>query len=317
MKIVILDSDRENPGDLSWEGIEMLGSTVIYDSTPYDEDIIIERLANADIAVTNKTPLTEHVIANSPSLKYVTVLATGYNIVDTAAAGKRGIIVSNVPSYGTDSVAEFAVSLLLELCHHVGHHSDLVRSGMWEREGRWCFWDSEQIELRGKTMEIIGMGRIGRRVADIASALKMNVITSSAHRKDDTPYRFVDLDELFRQSDVISLHCPLTPETEEIINRSTIEKMKDGVLIINNSRGGLVNEKDLRDALISGKVKGAAVDVVSSEPVSSSNPLLTAPNCIITPHISWAAKEARERIMRTTEENIRSFIEGRPQNTVN
>ena len=316
MKIVILDAYTENPGDLSWEETETLGDVTIYERTPSDDDEIIRRLSGAEVAVTNKTPIGRNVIENSPFLKFITVLATGYNVVDTEVAREKGITVSNVPDYGTDSVAQAAVALLLELCHHMGHHSGEVHRGRWERSTDWCFWDYPLVELSGKTMGIIGFGRIGHRTAEIAKALSMKVIVNSRKTENDG-WEYVTKDELFRRSDVIVLHCPLTPDTEGLINRDTISEMKDGVLLVNNARGGLVNEKDLADALSSGKVGGAAVDVVSTEPIRSDNPLLSAPNCIITPHLSWGAKEARERIMHTTAENIRAYKNGKPQNVVN
>ncbi len=316
MKIVILDGYAENPGDLSWERIERLGDVTIYERTGKSDEEIISRLSDADIAITNKTPITRKAIDALPSLKFISVLATGYNVVDTAYARKKGIAVSNVPSYGTDSVAQSAIALLLELCHHIGHHSDEVHKGRWEKSLDWCFWDYPLIELSGKTMGIIGFGRIGRRTAEIAKAFNMNVIVSSRTVRDDE-WEYVTKDELYARSDVIVLHTPLTPETEGIINRETIRKMKDGVLIVNNARGGLIVEEDLADALRSGKVGGAAVDVVSTEPIESSNPLLSAPNSIITPHLSWGAKEAKERIMEITEANISAFVAGKPQNVVN
>ena len=316
MKIVILDGYAENPGDLSWERIERLGDVTIYERTGKSDEEIISRLSDADIAITNKTPITRKAIDSLPSLKFISVLATGYNVVDTDYARKKGIAVSNVPSYGTDSVAQSAIALLLELCHHIGHHSDEVHKGRWEKSRDWCFWDYPLIELSGKTMGIIGFGRIGRRTAEIAKALNIKVIVSSRTVRDDE-WEYVTKDELYARSDVIVLHSPLTPETEHIINRETIRKMKDGVLIVNNARGGLIVEEDLADALRSGKVGGAAVDVVSTEPIESSNPLLSAPNSIITPHLSWGAKEARERIMEITEANISAFATGKPQNVVN
>lgn len=316
MKIVILDGYAENPGDLSWERIERLGDVTIYERTGKSDEEIISRLSDADIAITNKTPITRKAIDSLPSLKFISVLATGYNVVDTDYARKKGIAVSNVPSYGTDSVAQSAIALLLELCHHIGHHSDEVHKGRWEKSRDWCFWDYPLIELSGKTMGIIGFGRIGRRTAEIAKALNMKAIVSSRTVRDDE-WEYVTKDELYARSDVIVLHTPLTPETEGIINRETIRKMKDGVLIVNNARGGLIVEEDLADALRSGKVGGAAVDVVSREPIESSNPLLSAPNSIITPHLSWGAKEARERIMEITEANISAFATGKAQNVVN
>ncbi len=316
MKIVILDGYAENPGDLSWDEIEKLGDVTIYDRTQSDDELIIDRLAGAEVALTNKTPLDKYVIENSPNLKFISVLATGYNVVDTLSAKKRGIAVSNVPSYGTDSVAQTAVALLLELCHHVGHHSEEVRSGRWEKNVDWCFWDYPLVELSGKTMGIIGFGRIGHRTAEIAKALNMKVIVNSLRNGNDG-WEYVTKDELYRRSDVIVLHSPLTEDTKGLINRETIARMKNGVFIINNARGGLIVEKDLADALLSQKVGGAAVDVVSTEPVRGDNPLLSAPNCIITPHLSWGAREARERIMKTTAENIRAYMNGRVQNVVN
>ena len=316
MKIVILDAYTENPGDLSWEEIEKLGDVTIYERTQPDDDEIIRRLSGAEVAVTNKTPIDRAVIGSSPNLKFITVLATGYNVVDTAAAGERGITVSNVPDYGTDSVAQAAVALLLELCHHAGHHSGEVHRGRWEKSRDWCFWDYPLMELSCKTMGIIGFGRIGHRTAEIAKALNMNVIVNS-RKTENGGWEYVTKDELYRRSDVIILHCPLTDDTAGLINRETIAKMKDGVLLVNNARGGLVNERDLADALLSGKVGGAAVDVVSTEPIRGDNPLLSAPNCIITPHLSWGAKEARERILSTTAENIRAYASGKPQNVVN
>ncbi len=316
MKIVVLDGYAENPGDISWSMLEKLGDVTIYDRTENNDDVIIKRLSKADIAVTNKTPITKHVIDSLPNLKFISVLATGYNIVDTVYARKKGIAVSNVPSYGTDSVAQAAIALLLELCIHIGHHSDEVRKGSWERSRDWCFWDYPIIELRSKTMGIFGFGRIGHRTAEIAKALGMNVIVSSRTVRDDG-WEYVTSDELYARSDVIVLHSLLTPETEGIINRESISRMKDGVLIVNNARGGLIVEEDLAEALRSGKVGGAAVDVVSIEPIESENPLLKAPNCIITPHLSWGAREARERIMDITAANITAFKAGRPQNVVN
>ncbi len=316
MKIVVLDGYAENPGDLSWERIEKLGDVTIYDRTENNDEEIISRLSGADIAVTNKTPITRHVIDALPHLKFISVLATGYNIVDTGYARKKGIAVSNVPSYGTDSVAQSAIALLLELCHHTGHHSDEVHKGRWEKSSDWCFWDYPLIELSRKTMGIIGFGRIGHRTAEIAKALNMNVIVSSRTVRDDG-WKYVTADELYTESDVIVLHTLLTPATKGIINRETIAKMKDGVLIVNNARGDLIVEEDLAEALKSGKVGGAALDVVSREPIDSGNPLLSAPNCIITPHLSWGAKEARERIMEITAANISAFTAGMPQNVVN
>ncbi len=319
MKMVILDAYTENPGDLSWDSLKQFGELTIYDRTPDDDNEIIRRIGDADIVLTNKTPLRARVFESCPNLRYVSVLATGYNVVDIDKARELGIPVSNVPAYGTDAVAQFAIALLLEVCHHVAHHSQAVHEGKWAANPDWCFWDYPLIELAGKTLGIIGFGRIGQATARIAKALGMRVIAQSRTQREEAKAlaEYVDLDTLFAKSDVIALHCPLFPETEGIINKENIAKMKDGVIIINNSRGQLVVEQDLADALNSGKVYAAGLDVVSTEPIKSDNPLLGAKNCLITPHISWAPKESRQRIMDTTAENLRSFIEGTPQNVIN
>jgi len=317
MKIVVLDGYTENPGDLSWAQLEELGELTVYDRTPADK--VIERIGDAEIVLTNKTPITGETMQACPNMKFISVLATGYNIVDCAAAKERGIPVCNVPTYGTASVAQFAIALLLEVCHHVAHHDRAVHEGRWESNPDWCFWDYPLIELAGKTMGIIGLGRIGQATARIAKALGMRVIaTDSVHSEAGAQAaEYVELDALLAQSDVIALHCPLFPETQGIINKNTIAKMKDGVIIINNSRGQLVVEQDLADALNSGKVYAAGLDVVSTEPIRGDNPLLSAKNCIITPHISWAPKESRMRIMDTSAENLRAFLAGSPINVVN
>ncbi len=319
MKIVILDGYCVNPGDRSWEKLEKLGELTVYDRTSYNDADIIERIGDSEIVVTNKTPISENTLKSCPGIKFITVLATGYNIVDTAAARARGIGVANIPGYGTDAVAQFAISLLLELCAHVGHHSARVHEGAWNSSPDWCFWDHPLIELTGKTIGILGYGRIGKQTGRIAKALGMKVLANSRSKQSgsDDVAEFTDVDTLIRSCDVIALHCPLFPETREIINKDSIAKMKDGVMIINNSRGQLVNEQDLADALNSGKVAAAGLDVLSSEPVSSDNPLLTAKNCIITPHISWAPVEARQRIIDATCSNITAFLEGRAENIVN
>ena len=319
MKIVVLDGFSENPGDLSWDGLKALGELTVYDRSTGGEAQVIERIGNADIAVTNKTPISKNVIDSCPDLKYITVLATGYNIVDVDYARLKGIDVSNIPTYGTASVAQFAMALLLEICHHVAHHSEAVHAGRWERNPDWCFWDFPLIELYGKTIGIIGFGRIGQTMGNIAKAFGMNVLVFSRSIKESAKSigTYVDLDTLLQKSDVISLHCPLNANTQGIINAENISKMKDGVIIINNSRGGLVVEQDLADALNSGKVYAAGIDVVSVEPILNDNPLLSAKNCFITPHISWAAKEARQRIMEGTINNIVAFLNGNPVNVVN
>ena len=321
MKIVVLDGYTENPGDLSWDRLAKEGDFIYFDRTPIeDTDEIVRRISNADIVITNKTPITKEIFDRCASIRYVAILATGYNIVDIEYAKSKGIPVSNVPTYGTDSVSQFAIALLLELCHHIGHHSDAVNKGRWEKNPDWCFWDYPLIELAGKTLGIIGFGRIGHRTGQIAKALNMNVIVNDNFENPlfkEEGFKYVSRDELFRLSDVICLHCPLFSDTEGLINKENISKMKDGVLIVNNSRGALVVEKDLADALNCGKVGGAALDVVSTEPIRSDNPLLKAKNCIITPHMSWGAKEARQRIMDITVDNVVSFKDGNPKNVVN
>ncbi|MBR0307267.1 MAG: D-2-hydroxyacid dehydrogenase [Mogibacterium sp.] len=320
MKIVVLDAYTENPGDLSWEPLEALGELTVYDRTSYSDDpLIAERLQGADIAVVNKTPISKETIDRCPDLKAVAVLATGYNIVDYKYARERGIAVMNVPTYGTQIVGQYAVGLLLEICSHYGHHDATVKEGRWQNNADWCYWDYPMIELYGKTAGIIGLGRIGQTTARILGAIGMKVIAYDSFESESGRElaEYVSLDRLFAESDVIFLHCPLFPETEGIINKDNIAKMKDGVIIINNSRGQLVAEQDLADALDSGKVYAAAVDVLSAEPVRADNPLLKAKNTIITPHISWAAKEARQRIMDITAENIKAFALGEPVNVVN
>jgi glycerate dehydrogenase len=320
MKIVILDGYTENPGDLSWEGFEKLGELTVYDRTSLtDPKETIHRIGNADAVYTNKTPVTAEVINACPSIKYIGVLATGYNVVDVNAARARGIPVCNIPSYGTAAVGQFAIALLLEICHHIGHHDRAVREGRWENGVDWCFWDYPLIELSGKTMGIIGFGRIGQTTGTIAKALGMKVlaydraVTAGGRQIGE----YVSLDALLAWSDVVALHCPLFPETEGIVNKANIAKMKDGVIILNNSRGLLVVEQDLADALNSGKVYAAGLDVVSVEPVRGDNPLLNAKNCFITPHISWAPKESRQRLMDIAVNNLAAFIGGSPVNVVN
>ncbi len=320
MKIVVLDGYTENPGDLSWGEFEKLGEVTVYDrSSLTDENEAIERIGDADIVYTNKTPVTKKVIDACPNLKMISVLATGYNVVDYEYAKEKGIPVTNVPTYGTASVSQFAIALLLEICHHIGHHDKTVHNGKWENCIDWCYWDYPLIELDGKTMGIIGFGRIGQSTGRIAKALGMKVLAF-----DQFPNEFgkeiadyVDLDTLLNQSDVIAVHCPLFPSTEGIINKDNIAKMKDGVILLNNSRGPLVVEQDLADALNSGKIAAAGLDVVSTEPIKGDNPLLKAKNCIITPHISWAPKESRQRIMDCAVENAKAFLAGTPVNVVN
>ena len=320
MKIVILDGYTENPGDLSWDGLSQLGDVTIYDRTSLtDEAEIISRIGDAQVVLTNKTPISRRVMDACPNMKYISVLATGYNVIDVAYAREKNIPVSNVPVYGTRSVSQFAIALLLEVCHHVGHHSDTVHAGKWENCQDWCYWDYPQMELAGKTYGLLGCGNIGVHTAEIARALGMRVITYDARPTEAgrKVAEYVELDELFAQSDILGLQMPLFPFNTGIINKENIAKMKDGVIIINNSRGQMVVEQDLADALNSGKVAAAGLDVVSTEPIRSDNPLLKAKNCIITPHMSWGAKESRQRIMDCTEANVRSFLEGAPQNVVN
>ncbi len=320
MKIVVLDGYTENPGDLSWEGVEALGELTVYERTPlHDEEEIISRIGDAEVVLTNKTPITKNVLDACPQIRMISVLATGYNIVDTAYAKEKGIPVCNIPTYGTDSVAQFAIALLLEICHHIGHHDRTVKEGKWENCPDFCYWDYPLIELAGKTLGIIGFGRIGRRTGEIAKALGMHVLAYDSFENEAGRQiaDYVTLDELFTKSDVIALHCPLFPETQGIINKDSIAKMKDGVIILNNSRGPLIVEQDLADALDRGKVAAAGVDVASTEPIKGDNPLLTAKNCIITPHMSWGAKEARQRIMDMTVDNIKGYLQGEPVNVVN
>ena len=320
MKLVILDGYTENPGDLSWDGLRELAEVTVYDRTSLtDPAQTIARIADAEIVLTNKTPLPRAVFEACPNIKMVGVLATGYNVVDIACARERGIPVCNVPAYGTASVSQYAIALLLEACHHIGHHSDAVHAGRWASCPDWCFWDYPLIELEHKTIGIIGFGRIGQAEGRIARAMGMRVLAHDVYPNDAGRAigEYVDLDTLLRESDVVSLHCNLTPENTGLINKTNIAKMKDGAILINNARGQLIVEQDVADALNSGKLAAAGLDVVYTEPIRPDNPLLTAKNCIITPHISWAPKESRQRIMDVTAENIRAFLAGTPQNVVN
>ncbi|MEA4928077.1 MAG: D-2-hydroxyacid dehydrogenase [Candidatus Limiplasma sp.] len=315
--IVILDGKTENPGDLSWSGLEALGSLTVYDRTP--EDQIPARIGDHDIVITNKTPLTRATLDACPSVRYIGVLATGYNVVDVAAAREKGIPVSNVPTYGTEVVGQYAIALLLEICQHVQRHADAVAQGRWTRSEDFCFWDYPLIELAGKTMGVIGFGRIGQVTGRIAQALGMRVLAFDRHPKDSgrSIAQYVSLDEMYARSDVISLHCPLLPENTGMINRTSIAAMKDGVILLNNSRGPLIVEQDLADALNSGKVYAAGLDVVSTEPIRDDNPLLRAKNCLITPHISWAAQESRKRLLDIAVDNLAQYLRGTPVNVVN
>jgi glycerate dehydrogenase len=323
MKIVVLDGYTLNPGDLSWAGLEELGDLTVYDRTVFDrsnDNLIIERIGDAQIVFTNKTPLPREVLSKVPNVKYIGVLATGYNIVDIEAAKELGITVTNIPTYGTDSVAQMVFAHLLEICHHVAAHSDAVKNGEWTNNVDWCFWKYPLIELAGKTMGIIGYGRIGQAVGRVAQAFGMKVLANDKYPNKDLEsdtLKYVELDELLANSDVISLHCPLFEENKGMINKDSIAKMKDGVIIINTSRGPLIVEDDLAEALNSGKVYAAGLDVVSTEPIKADNPLLKAKNIFLTPHMSWAPKESRQRLMDIAVNNLKQFLEGSPVNVVN
>lgn len=318
MKIVVLDGYTLNPGDLTWAGIEKFGEVAVYDRTLPQE--VAERLAGAEIVFTNKTPLTREHFAANPQIRFVGVLATGYNVVDVAAARERKIPVCNIPTYGTMAVAQFATALMLELCHRIGRHADSVKAGDWSRGNDFCYWLNPLIELDGKTLGIVGFGRIGQAFGRIAQAFGMKILAVDDYpnkQLESNTLRYATLDELYANADVISLHCPLFDSNKGMIDKAAIGKMKPGVLILNTSRGPLINEADLAEALQSGRVAGAALDVLSSEPPSPSNPLLSAPNCIVTPHIAWATKEARSRLMNIATDNLSSCLKGTPQNVVN
>lgn len=319
MKTVILDAYAENHGDLSWDWLTRFGQYRLYDFCTKSEQEIIERIGDSDIVITNKTPVSRHIMDACQSIKYISILATGYDIIDTDCAAEKGIPVSNIPAYGTAAVAQHAIALLLELCNKVSYYSGRVHEGHWGRCSEWCFWDEPILELSGKTMGIIGFGRIGQAVGRIASALGMKVLAYNRHHTEGGRdcAEYTDLDTLFAASDVISLHCPLNDENTGLINSRNIAKMKDGAIIINNSRGGLVVDEDLAEALSSGKVAAAGLDVISQEPIPDSDPLLKCENCVITPHISWASFDSRRRIMEQTERNIEAFLAGKSINVVN
>lgn len=322
MKIVVLDGFILNPGDLTWEGFEELGEIVVYDRTSYDPsdiDLIMERSKDADAILINKTPITRELLDNLPKLKYIGVLATGYNVVDIEAAKEKDVVVTNIPSYGTDAVAQMVFALLFELTNHVAEHNMAVKEGQWSSKPDWCFWNKPLMELSGKTIGIIGYGRIGQSVGQVAQAFGMKVLANANRPRrelENENMKYVDLNELYKSSDVISLHCPLTDDTKAMINKNSISQMKDGVIIINTSRGPLIVEEDLAKALESGKVKGAGLDVVNVEPIELDNPLLKQDNCIITPHIAWAPLETRARLMNIAVNNLTKFIEGNPINIV-
>ena len=318
MKIVVLDGYTLNPGDLSWDGLKKIGDLVVYDRTPADK--IVERATGAEIVFTNKTPLNKDVLKQLDSLKYIGVLATGYNVVDTETAKDKGIIVTNIPGYGTDSVAQLTFALLLELCHHVQRHSDSVMQGKWAQSADFCYWDYPLVELSGKTMGIIGFGNIGSKVADIAASFGMSVIgndnfkTDQYHRKN---FKWADVNQLLEQSDVVSIHCPLFPETKGLIDKVRLRMMKKSAFLLNTSRGPVIVDEDLAEALNNGTIAGAGIDVLSIEPPSKDNPLFSAKNCLITPHIAWATKEARTRLMDIAVNNLSAFVNGVPVNVVN
>lgn len=317
MKIVVLDGYALNPGDLSWEGIKEMGDVVVHDRTSPDQ--IVERSRGADVLFTNKTPVRESVIRQLADLKFIGVLATGYNIIDVKAARERGVIVSNIPDYGSYSVAQLTLALLLELCHHVQRHSDSVYEGKWASSKDWCFWDYPLVELAGKTMGIIGFGSIGQKVGDMATAFGMKLLgtartqSDQSHRKN---FRWADIGELLEESDVVSIHCPLTPDTEGMINAQSLRRMKKHAFLINTSRGPIIVDQDLADALNDGVISGAGIDVLSVEPPPKDNPLFNAKNCIITPHIAWATRDARKRLMDMATNNLRAFVKGSPVNVV-
>lgn len=318
MKIVILDGNALNPGDLFYDVLKQFGDVTVYPRTETEAETI-QRIGDHEIVLVNKVPITEAVLAACPGIRLICVQATGYNIVDCEACAKRGIPVTNVPSYGTAAVAQFTLALMLELCHRIGYHDHAVHEGKWCRSKSFCFWDTPQMELAGKTLGIIGFGRIGQAVAKLASAFGMKVLAYTRTPKPEhlALAECVDLNTLYARSDFISLHCPLFQENAKMINSESIAKMKDGAILINTARGGLIDEEAVTQALRSGKLGAAAVDVVSAEPMDENNPLLTAPNCIITPHIAWAPKESRQRLLDTVVENIRCYLEGNPRNVVN
>lgn len=317
MNIVVLDGYTLNPGDLTWDALKQFGPCVIYDRTPLE--LVMERAGDAEILLTNKTVLNRETILALPKLKYIGVLATGYNVVDVAAAKGRGIPVTNVPDYGTHSVAQLTFALLLELTHHVAHHAQTVRDGKWVRSPDFCYWESPLIELHGLTFGVIGFGKIGRAVARLADAFGMSVLIHNRSKPADLPplFQFVSLDELLSRSDVVSLHCPLTPENKQFINTQRLAQMKPGAFLLNTSRGPLLDERAVADALNSGKLAGAGIDVLSVEPPKAENPLLSAKNCVITPHIAWGTRAARARLMDIAAENIRTFLAGTPRHVVN
>ena len=317
MKIVILDGLALNPGDLSWGSIHELGDVTVYDRTPPEQ--VVPRIGVAEIVITNKTLITAEILSACPSIRLICVLSTGYNVIDCEAARQRQIPVCNVPAYGTNAVAQFTFSLLLELCNRVGLHDEAVHRGDWANCADFCFWYTPQMELFGKTLGIVGFGRIGQAVGKVAKAMGMRVLAYNRSRSPEGAAfaEYVDFDTLLAQSDIVSLHCPLTAENTGLINKATLAKMKPGAILLNTARGALLNEADVAEALQNGTLRGAAVDVASSEPINPDNPLLTAPNCVITPHIAWSPVESRQRIIDITASNVRAFLENKPCNVVN
>ncbi len=314
-KIVVLDGQALNPGDLNWDALAALGELEVYETTPADE--IVKRAGGAAVVLTNKTPLREATLGQLPDLRFIGVLATGYDVVDIKAAAARGIPVSNIPTYGTNSVAQFAFALILELCHRVQQHADDVRAGGWIRRAEWSYHLSPLVELAGKTLGLIGFGRIGRQTAIIGQAFGMHVIAADPTLSGEENVESVRIDELLRRADVVSLHCPLTPDTRGLMNAERLAQMKPSALLINTSRGPLVDEQALAEALRSGRLAGAALDVIPVEPPVEPSPLMSAPNCLVTPHIAWATKEARGRLMQTAVDNVAAFLAGHPANVVN
>ncbi len=315
MKIVVLDGYTLNPGDLSWDNLAALGDCEVYDRTPPDE--IAERAAGAEIVLTNKVVLDRTRLESLPDLRYIGVLATGYNVVDARAARERGLLVTNVPDYATPAVAQAVFAHILELTHRVAHHAQTVRDGRWSDGPDFCYWDFPLVELNGLVMGIVGLGRIGSAVADLARAFGMTVLAcTEPPQVPRDGVQFVDLDRLLGESDVVSLHCPLTPETEGLMSAERLALMKPSALLINTSRGPLVDEQALADALNAGRPAGAGLDVLAVEPPRRDNPLLAARNCFLTPHYAWATRAARARLMKTVVENVKAFLDGRPQNVV-
>ena len=318
MKIVVLDGFTLNPGDLSWDELQQLGEVVIHDRTPKDK--VLERSKDAEILFTNKTPLGADIIQQLPSLKFIGVLATGFNVIDVEAAKQQSVVVSNVPGYGTDSVVQMTFALLLELCQHVQRHSDSVMEGGWANSIDWCYWNYPLVELAGKTIGIIGFGSIGQKVGDVATAFGMKIVGAARHHTDQSKrnnFRWAEIPELLEVSDIVTIHCPLFPETKGLINKESLQRMKKSAFLLNTSRGPIIVDQDLADALNNEVIAGAGIDVLSMEPPPKDNPLFGAKNCIITPHIAWATKEARARLMNMVVDNLKAFLDGKPVNVVN